>query len=94
MIHEQMGWDHIDDEDIPTRISELSYQCAYALKLYNVLPDVVEGMSGSWVGKDFSGLGDIMEIYSIPKDPNIFDLLMEAIDETSKIYEEKRKSKK
>jgi len=91
MMAEQMGWNDIDEEDVPIDFSELSYDAALTLKLFNVLPDRIDGMSGTWLGKDYGGIGDIMNIYQIPKSALILDLLQVCIDETIKINEQKRK---
>ena len=56
---EQMGWEP-KDEEIPKDPSDLSYNVQCALILYEALPDIWEGMSGSWMGKNYSGLIDIL----------------------------------
>jgi len=87
---EQMGWEP-DDLEIPLEIEDLSYEASIALLLFNILPDKIEGMNGLWLGKDFSGLGDIMSIYGIEKNRDAFDLLQVCISECSKHYEAQRK---
>ena len=71
---EQMGWEP-KEEELPKEPSHLSYNIQGALILYNALPDVWEGMSGSWMGKDYSGLMDIMNIYELENRREIFTLL-------------------
>ena len=85
-----MGWEPNEDE-MPKDASQLSYNVQGALVLYNALPDVWEGMSGTWMGKDYSGLMDIMDIYSLDNKKEIFNLLKVAEGEASKFYAEKQK---
>ena len=85
-----MGWDP-DPEEIPLEPHNLSYEAQTALNLFYTLPDRIEGMNGIWLGKDFSGLGDIMELYDIKGNKKVFELLLHIIAESSKFYEEQRK---
>ncbi len=87
---EQMGWEPNEDE-IPKDPSNLSYNVQGALVLYNSLPDIWEGMSGTWMGKDYSGLIDIMNIYQLDNQKEIFTLLKVAEGEASKFYAQKQK---
>jgi len=87
---EQMGWEP-KEEEIPKDASYLSYEVQCALVLFNCLPDNWEGMSGSWMGKDYSGLMDIMDIYQMDNKKDIFTLLKIAEHEAAKFYSEKRK---
>ena len=87
---EQMGWEPMEEE-LPKDPAYLSYNIQCALVLYNALPDKWEGMSGSWMGKDYSGLMDIMNIYRIDNKREVFDLLKIAEGEAGKFYAEKAK---
>ena len=87
---EQMGWEP-KDEEIPKDPSDLSYNVQCALILYEALPDIWEGMSGTWMGKNYSGLIDIMNIFSIDNKKEVFNLLKVAEGEASKYYAEKQK---
>ena len=87
---EQMGWEP-KEEELPKDPAYLSYNVQCTLVLYNALPDKWEGMSGSWMGKDYSGLMDIMNIYEIDNKREVFDLLKIAEGEASKFYAEKQK---
>mgnify|MGYP001462137957 CR=1 FL=1 len=71
---------------------DLSYEAQIAITLFQVLPDKIEGMAGVWLGKDFSGLGDIMELYGIEGNREAFNLLLHIIAEASKFYEQQRKT--
>ena len=48
-------------------------------------------MSGTWMGKDYSGLMDIMDIYNLDNRREVFRLLKVAEGEASKFYAEKQK---
>ena len=87
---EQMGWEPNEDE-MPRDPSHLSYNVQSTLILYNALPDLWEGMSGTWMGKDYSGLMDIMDIYNLDNRREVFTLLKVAEGEASKFYAEKQK---
>jgi len=87
---EQMGWEP-SDEEMPIDPSFLDTNAQYALILLNVLPDKWEGMSGSWMGKDYSGLAAIMDIYEIEDRREVFELLQVAEDELGKHYRQKQK---
>jgi len=88
---EQMDWEP-DPEEMPLEPKDLSYEGQVALTLFQVLPDKIEGMNGVWLGKDFAGLGDIMELYGIEGNREAFDLLLHIIAEASKFYEQQRKA--
>jgi hypothetical protein len=87
---EQMGWEP-DEEQMPKDPSQLSLNVQQALILFNALPDNWEGMSGTWMGKDYSGLMSIMEIYEIDDRRAVFELLKVAEAEAGKYYAQKAK---
>ena len=79
------------EEDIPKDPSTFSLEAQQALVVLNALPDNWEGMNGIWLGKDYSGLMDIMDIYNITEKREVFDLLKTCEDELGKFYTQKRK---
>ena len=87
---EQMGWEP-KAEEIPLDPAHLDYVVQCALVLFNCLPDKWEGMSGSWMGKDYAGLMDIMDIYQMDNKKDTFTLLKVAEREAFKFYSEKQK---
>jgi hypothetical protein len=87
---EQMGWEP-KEEELPKDPSYLSYNIQCALVLFNALPDSYAGMSGTWVGKDYSCLEYLMNIYSMDNKREIFILLRIVEGEASKYYAEKSK---
>lgn len=87
---DQMGWEP-KDEDIPPNISILTTEAQQAFILLQSLPDKWDGMSGTWLGKDYSGLSAIMDIYDIEDRRSVFELLQVAEQELASFYEQKRK---
>lgn len=87
---EQMGWEP-DEDRMPIDPSNLSLECQQTLILLNALPDKWEGMSGSWMGKDYSGLSAIMDIYEIDDRRAVFELLQQCEHELGKFYQQRQK---
>ena len=85
-----MGWEP-DEDQMPIDPSILSLEAQQALVLLNSLPDKWEGMSGSWMGKDYSGLSAIMDIYEIEDRRSVFELLQQCERELGKYYVQKQK---
>ena len=48
-------------------------------------------MNGIWLGKDYSGLGDILVIYEVEEKREVFELLRVCEVELDKFYTQKRK---
>lgn len=81
------------EEDIPIEPGDLSLEAQQALMLFSVLPDMIEGMNGVWLGKSFSGIGDIFDFYEIEDRREVFELLTYIITEYAKYYEKQREIK-
>jgi hypothetical protein len=47
-------------------------------------------MNGVWLGKEYAGLSDIMNIYEIDDRREVLDLLQICIREASKVYSKQR----
>jgi len=88
-----MGWEP-KEEDLPQDGSDLSLECQQALTILNALPDNWEGMNGTWLGKDYSGLSAVMDIYEIESRREVFELLKEAESILGKYYAQQTKSRK
>ena len=89
---DQMGWE-VDMDQLPKDPSDLPLEAQQALILLNSLPDNWEGMNGTWLGKDYSGLAAIMDIYEIDDRKTVFELLKVAESEMSKYYSDKAKQR-
>ena len=79
------------EEDVPKDPSTFSLEAQQALVLVNALPDKWDGMNGVWLGKDYSGLGDILYIYEVEQTREVFELLRICEVELDKFYTQKRK---
>jgi len=64
MICEQLG-EEPNPEKMPPEMSDFPYEVQVAFMLHNIMPDRWEGMSGSYMGKDWSCLGNLLDIYEV-----------------------------
>ena len=87
---EQMGWEPTED-DMPLDPGTFEIEAQQALILLNSLPDRWDGMSGTWMGKDYSGLSAILDIYEVQDRRQVFELLQIAEAELGKFYAQKQK---
>jgi hypothetical protein len=89
---EMMGYEP-DDKDTPVELEDFPPEVQSAFELYQVLQDVWEGMSGTYMGKNMSGINDLFNIYQIHQEEKRFVLeLIALIDsERMKTLSEKRK---
>lgn len=90
LVCQQLGQEPNPD-DMPLEPNHLSDNSQQALILVNALPDKWEGMSGSWMGKEYSGLMDIMNIYEIDDKKRVFELLQVCEKELGEFYKQKQK---
>ena len=88
-----MGWEP-KEEELPQDGTNLSLECQQALTILNALPDNWEGMNGTWLGKDYSGLSAVMDIYEVESRREVFELLKEAESIIGKYYAQQSKSRK
>lgn len=61
---EMLGSEPRDDE-IPVELSDMPLEVQEAYRVYTLLNDNWEGMSGTYLGKNMAGLKDIMDILDI-----------------------------
>lgn len=78
------------EEDVPIEPGELSLETQQALLIFGVLPDKIEGMNGIWLGKEFSGIGDVFDFYEIDDRREVFELLTYIINQYMKHHEKQR----
>lgn len=52
-------------EEIPLEFSDFPYIVQVAMSIFSMLPDVYDGMSGTYMGKNYSLLSYVSEAYEI-----------------------------
>ena len=87
-----MGTEPVE-KDIPIEPGDLSFETQQDLMLFSILTDKIEGMNGIWLGKEFSGIGDIFDFYEIEDRREVFELLTYIIGQYNTYYERQRQSK-
>lgn len=90
MMCEQMGWEP-NEEEMPKDPGFLPFDVQTALVIFNILPDRFEGMSGTWMGKDFSALEAIMNIYEVLDRKSVFEYILLIQKEYSDYYSKQQK---
>lgn len=63
-ICEQLGTEPLDDE-IPIELDDFPDEIQDAMNIYFRLRDEWDTFSGNYLGKNFTGLGDILDIYQV-----------------------------
>lgn len=66
-ICEQLGTEPLESE-IPFEFEDFPDEIQQALSIYYRLRDEWDGFNGVYLGKNFTGLGDILDIYQVSKD--------------------------
>jgi hypothetical protein len=90
------------EEDVPVEFDDFPVEVQSAFELYQVLQDVWEGMSGTYMGKNMAGINDLFNIYQIPQDEKRFVLELIALIDSERMkvlslkreQEERLKNKK
>ena len=54
-----------DEDKMPIDDGDFPYEVQLAFLLHSVLPDRWDGSSGSYMGKDWSAVGSLLDIYQI-----------------------------
>lgn len=89
---EMMGYE-ANDKDIPVEVTDFPPEVQTAFEVYQVLQDHWEGMSGTYMGKNLTGVKDILDIFEVdPLDRKLILELINLIDRERMIqYDVKRK---
>lgn len=84
-----------DYDKMPMEDSNFPYEVQLALLIHSVLPDRWDGMSGSYLGKDWSALGTLLNVYNI-EDKKTVSFFLKNIDmlHTNYLNEEIEKKRK
>ena len=72
-ICEELGQEP-DPNKMPMDLAEMPYEVQLAFFVYSFLPDRWEGMSGSYLGKDWSSVGEVFQVYEIEEQKVVFTL--------------------
>lgn len=86
---EQLGAEPIDSE-IPIEFSDLPHEAQQAREVFEYLPDRIDGFSGTYFGKDLTGIGDIMRILKVQDEYHTLYFLRIIIGEVVRQFEAKR----
>ena len=85
------------DEDMPIDLGDFPLYIQYIFSIYQMLPDKWEGMSGTYMGKDYGILPFLFgmhEITDIKEQREMFDIIS-LIDRTAReYYSEKQKQER
>lgn len=89
-----MGTEPIEDE-IPVDFSDFPIEMQQALLFYNKFPDIYEGMSGVFLGKNFSSAEFIFNSFDITlkERASLLDLMLLIDSCRAEILAEKVKAK-
>lgn len=75
---EQLGTEPIEAE-IPIEHEDLPQEVQEALQIYNTLQDSWDYMGGNYIGKNFSYIDSVFDIYSVAKEDRktLYELLIQ-----------------
>jgi hypothetical protein len=57
-----------EDSEIPVELDDMPLEVQEALRIYNNLQDNWDYMGGNYIGKNITGLRDILDLYEIPRE--------------------------
>jgi hypothetical protein len=77
--------------ELPPEFEDLDYECQVALNLFHILPDKIDGMGGNWLGKEWAGLFDIMEVFNIEDRKDVFEYMLLCQSVYATHYHEQKK---
>ena len=91
---EMMGTEPVESQ-IPIEQDDFPDEVQQAFQIYYLLRDVWEGMSGTYMGKDFSTIFDFFRLYDIDPQDQLLTLgFIRQIDSVrSDIFHEKQKQR-
>ena len=93
---EMLGSEPVDEE-IPLELDDFPWLVQQAFVIYGMLSDIWEGMSGSYLGKDYSLLFNLFDLYGIDSAEEKLlatDFIKQIDAVRSKILYEKQKATK
>lgn len=81
------------EEEIPIEFEDLNEDVQEVIGIYNMLRDNWDSMSGVYLGKDFAGIQDILNIMGIEDSKSCF-FIIQIIDNTRSIVLNNKKPAK
>jgi hypothetical protein len=76
LMCEQLGTEPIEEE-IPTEFGDFPHVVQEAIQIFSILPDNWEGMSGTYMGKDYTILPYLMDtIFEVVNKQQTMQLLL------------------
>tara|TARA_Y100001972_G_scaffold110392_1_gene142094 strand:- start:3251 stop:3556 length:306 start_codon:yes stop_codon:yes gene_type:complete len=79
---------------MPPEIEDFPYEVQMAFFLHSMLPDRWDGMSGSYMGKDWSSYGHLLDIYEVDEKKDISFFVKAIENENSASINEKMTAKR
>jgi hypothetical protein len=89
---EMLGSEPIESE-IPVEFDDLFDEVQEAIRVYNMLQDNFDSMSGVYLGKILNGINDIMEIAQVDDKRTCFTVLQIIDNVRSKLINTKKPAK-
>lgn len=72
------------ESEIPVDYDDLNLDVQQGLEIYNMLQDQWDTMNGNYMGKNYSGALDIMELFEVEDRKTTFNLLRKIDEYRSK----------
>lgn len=85
-----------DPDKIPVEVSDLSFYTQQVLYIMGMLPDKIGEMSGTYIGKDFTPLVSLLELFEVDKRDWLLyvELLNVCVESYRKVIMEHQKQSK
>ena len=92
-ICEELG-EEPDPDKMPPELDVFPYEVQVAFLIHSLMPDRWDGMSGSYMGKDWSCLGSLLDIYEVEDKREITYFLKAIENENSSVINDKMSKKR
>ena len=82
------------DSEIPVEADDLPYEVQTSLNIFSLLQDTTDSFSGTYLGKNYSGINDLFELYEVEQEDRrvVFEYIR-FIDNLRKEVEVSKQSK-
>ena len=92
-VCEELG-EEPDPDKMPPELDVFPYEVQVAFLIHSLMPDRWDGMSGSYMGKDWSCLGSLLDIYEVEDKREITYFLKAIENENSSVINDKMSKKR